>query len=98
MIATLWRRLTRRDGEPASIEGPVDCAAVASVIQRYLDGELEGGADEIAAHLDACRACGLEAATYDRIKAALAAPADDDVDPAVLDRLRAFGAGLAGPD
>lgn len=97
MSPTWWHRLTRRGAEPDRVAHPVDCAAVAAVIQRYLDGELLGGAEEVAAHLEACPDCEIEAATYQRLRAALARPADD-IDPEVLERLRRFGTELAGPD
>ncbi|GIU89782.1 MAG: hypothetical protein KatS3mg010_0881 [Acidimicrobiia bacterium] len=51
----------------------------------------------IAAHLEACRRCGLEAETYERIKSTLAAqrpemPADS------VERLREFGERLIRGD
>ncbi len=70
------------------------CMRVMRVLQPYLDGHTdEVTARRVANHLVACRRCGLEAATYRQIKAALArrgAPPD----PAALDRLRAFGTAL----
>ena len=93
-----WRRLIDRGAEPERLALPVDCSNVAMVIQRYLDGELVADADTVAAHLDVCRACGLEAATYDRLRAALARPSEDPVGPEILERLRAFGADIAAPD
>ena len=63
----------------------VTCRQVARRLQRYLDG-LETGRwvsrDHIAAHLEACRRCGLEARTYEALKASLArqpVPVPDDV-------------------
>ena len=97
MSTSWWARIARRGAEPDHVPHPVDCAAVSAVIQRYLDGELPGGAEAVAAHLDACPHCDLEAATYQRLRAALAEPADD-IDAAVLERLRRFGTELAGPD
>lgn len=97
MSSRWWSRLVGRGAEPDHLAHPVDCAAVAAVIQRYLDGELPGGAEQVAAHLEACPDCEIEAATYQRLKAALVRPADD-IDPAVLERLRSFGAELTGPD
>jgi len=71
------------------------CMQVMRVLQSYLDGHTdEATARRVATHLDACRRCGLEAATYREIKASLgrrAVPADE----AALTRLRAFGASLA---
>jgi anti-sigma factor RsiW len=70
------------------------CMQVMRVLQSYLDGQTdEVTAQRVAAHLDACRRCGLEAATYREIKASLARRATP-VDPDAVDRLRAFGARL----
>lgn len=76
---------------------PADCRKAARLLQSYLDGELdEVAARRVAAHLEACRRCGLEAATYSEIKRALtrhgAVPAD------AVERLRAFGEHLPGAD
>jgi len=71
------------------------CREVGQVLQTYLDGELrDADAELVAAHLEDCRACGLESATYDRIKAALAQPMPEGADPEAIDRLRQFGRGL----
>jgi len=68
-----------------------DCRAVGRRLQSYLDGELDDRRrDDIAAHLEACRDCGLELTTYRAVKESLARerpPAAVDV----LDRLRSFG-------
>ena len=83
------RRMGRR-----SRNRPMDCHQVGSMLQHYLDGELdEDRAARITAHLEECRRCGLEADAYEQIKASLggrrpAVPADS------LERLRAFGRGL----
>jgi len=74
------------------------CGEVGEWLQHYLDGELDDGRSErLAAHLEDCRRCGLEADTYERIKHALAdhqlsVPADS------LARLREFGARIARGD
>ena len=71
-----------------------DCRAVGHRLQSYLDGELDDRRrDEIAAHLDACRACGLELSTYREVKESLARERPP-VAVDVLDRLRSFGAEL----
>ncbi|HSL72826.1 MAG TPA: zf-HC2 domain-containing protein [Ilumatobacteraceae bacterium] len=73
----------------------MSCHQVGEVLQEYLDGHIDAErAEQIAAHLDECRRCGMEVETYERIKATLAAqrpeiPADS------IDRLRAFGEQLA---
>ncbi len=71
----------------------MNCMQVARVLQSYLDGETdEVTARRIAAHLEDCRRCGLEASVYQEIHNALARRADPD--SAAVDRLRAFGASL----
>ncbi|MEL7207926.1 MAG: zf-HC2 domain-containing protein [Actinomycetota bacterium] len=74
-----------------------DCRAVARRLQSYLDGELdERRRAAIAAHLDACRDCGLEAEAYLEIKGALGRTRRP-VDPSAIDRLRRFGESLTEP-
>ncbi len=85
----LRRRWWRRN------RAELDCKEVGQVLQGYLDGELDDrDAPAVQAHLEKCRKCGLEASAYDRIKAALAQPMPEDVDPEAIARLRAFGAEL----
>lgn len=77
----------------------LSCREVGHVLQGYLDGELaDADAPLVQAHLDKCRDCGLEASSYDRIKAALAQPMPEEVDPDAIARLRAFGAQLTEDD
>jgi anti-sigma factor RsiW len=65
------------------------------VLQSYLDGHTdELTAQRVAKHLEACRRCGLEAATYREIKAALTRSAEPP-DRQAIERLRAFGSSLA---
>ena len=76
------------------------CMQVMRVLQSYLDGQAdEVTARRVSKHLEACRRCGLEAATYREIKAALARRAAP-LDGASLERLRTFGSSLArtGPE
>lgn len=48
------------------------CIHVARVLQAYLDGQVdEVTARRVSRHLEICRRCGLEAATYTEIKRAL---------------------------
>lgn len=72
----------------------ISCARVHDLVQSYLDGELEDGPerDRLIEHLDRCRPCGVEAETYERIKAALSGrpPA------ASVDRLTAYAASIPG--
>jgi len=73
------------------------CMQVMRALQSYLDGQTdEVTARRVANHLEACRRCGLEAATYREIKASLARTASPPELDAV-ERLRAFGASLAEP-
>ncbi len=88
----LKRRFWRKDAE-------LNCREVGQVLQAYLDGELaDEDAPLVAAHLEECRLCGLEAASYERIKAALAQPMPEGADPEAIDRLRSFGRDLAAFD
>ena len=74
---------------------PMQCDEVGRLLQHYLDGDLDARrASRLAAHLEDCRRCGLEADTYERIKTSLAerrgsVPADS------LARLREFGQRIA---
>jgi anti-sigma factor (TIGR02949 family) len=73
----------------------MSCHQVGEVLQQYLDGEIDADrARRIEAHLDECRRCGMEADTYDRIKATFAAQRPR-VPTESVDRLREFGARLA---
>ena len=56
-----WKRSRRR-----SQDRPMDCHEVGALLQHYLDDELdERRAAGIAAHLEDCRRCGLEAEAYE---------------------------------
>ncbi len=75
--------------------GGMSCHQVGEVLQQYLDGHIDAErAGRIEAHLDECRRCGMEADTYERIKATLAAQRPD-VPAESIDRLREFGERLA---
>ena len=75
--------------------GGMSCHQVGELLQQYLDGQIDADrAGRIEAHLDECRRCGMEAETYERIKATLAAQRPD-VPAEPLDRLREFGQRLA---
>ena len=72
----------------------LSCAQVGKVLQSYLDAELDDEtARKVAEHLEDCRRCGLEADTYEELKAALLRGAAVEEEP--VDRLRAFGRRLA---
>jgi anti-sigma factor RsiW len=70
------------------------CREAMRVLQSYLDGHTDARTTaRVGRHLEVCRQCGLEAATYEEIKAALARRALA-VDPVTVESLRAFGAAL----
>jgi anti-sigma factor RsiW len=76
-----------------------ECMHVGPKLQAYLDGEVdEATVRRVAAHLEYCRKCGLEATAYREIKRALATR--EQPAPDALARLRAFGEQLAaiGPE
>jgi anti-sigma factor RsiW len=53
---------------PRSVPPEPDCHPVATVLQSYLDGELEPeDAGRVAAHLEHCDRCEIEAATVRRV-------------------------------
>ena len=73
----------------------VECLRTMHVLQRYLDGAVDdASAQRVAAHLEHCRRCGLEAEVYGEIKASLARR-ERPVDPDAVERLRRFGERLA---
>lgn len=50
----------------------LSCHQVGKLLQTYLDDELDPDARrKVAAHLEDCRRCGLEAETYEALKQAL---------------------------
>ncbi|MEU3177256.1 zf-HC2 domain-containing protein [Streptomyces albidoflavus] len=66
---------------------------VARLLQSYLDGETdEASARRVAAHLEDCRRCGLEASVYQEIRSALARRTEPDSQ--TVERLHAFGTSL----
>lgn len=78
------------------------CVRLGSTLQPYLDGEVTDPVlvRAMAEHLEECRRCGLEAATYATLKVALAARAQPTTDPgtrAALGRLQDFARSLAEP-
>ncbi|MFN2506106.1 MAG: anti-sigma factor [Acidimicrobiales bacterium] len=70
------------------------CPEVRRTLQRYLDGEVDDDwAARVRAHLEDCRRCGLEADTYQALKANLEARGPEVPDELVT-RLRQFAEGL----
>jgi anti-sigma factor RsiW len=87
----LWVRRRLRPDAPAR------CAEVARSLQPFLDGEVDGHTLRfVAAHLDDCRRCGLEAETYRALKRALLRVSDPPAEPVA--RLRRFADRLAAGD
>ena len=87
-----WARLRRR--RVLGQRGPLDCAAVAAVLQEHLDGELSDDmASRVNDHLEACSRCGLERDTYLAIKDSVARSQRPDQE--VLDRLQVFADSVA---
>lgn len=75
------------------------CMETARQLQAYLDGDLDQvTARRLARHLELCRRCGLEEATYLAIKASLARRGAQTVDQETIDRLYAFGTELLESD
>jgi anti-sigma factor (TIGR02949 family) len=89
MIRRTWGRRNKAE---------VNCREVGKVLQSYLDNDVEEDfAEKIAAHLEACKDCGLEVETYRQIKTSLASKMPE-VEPAALERLKAFGNQLTNGD
>ncbi len=87
--------LTRILGRDRGRRDELECHEVGELLQQYLDDHIDHErARLIEAHLEDCRRCGLEAATYRRIKDSLAAYAPN-VPPDAVARLRDFGERLA---
>ncbi len=74
---------------------PLSCQQVGKDLQSFLDGEETNvTAEDLSAHLEACKDCGLEADVYRKIKLAISQTAEP-VDKGSLDRLQDFGRKLA---
>ena len=96
---SFFRKFKKNHGKEKFSESagkpPLSCEQVGKDLQSFLDGECtDVSADDLAAHLEACKDCGLEADVYRKIKAALGRRAGS-VDPDSLDRLHEFGRVLA---
>lgn len=75
--------------------GALGCHEVGRRLQVYLDGEIdEERARLVAAHLEECLRCGMEAETYSAIKRCLQRLSGPEA-PEALERLRVFGERLA---
>lgn len=96
---SIFKKFKQNQGKEnlsANTENPsLSCKQVGKDLQSFLDDEnTNASAADLAAHLEACKDCGLEADVYRKIKAALGRQADD-VDPDSLTRLQEFGRQLA---
>ncbi len=66
------------------------CKRIARQLQSYIDGELPATDTKgIAAHLAACRRCGIDEQAYTDLIVSLAG-LSIPIDPPVLERLRTF--------
>lgn len=96
MIRAVLRRATGGRWPQVRPGERLSCSEVGRLLQRYLDREL--GApheiDALAAHLEECKRCGLEAETYQHIKEVLA-ERRATVPTESVERLRTFGEELA---
>jgi anti-sigma factor RsiW len=76
----------------------LSCRQVGKVLQTYLDHELDDdAAHKVAAHLEDCRRCGLEAETYEALKDSLRRGPSGLAEEPVA-RLREFGQRIASGD
>lgn len=70
-----------------------ECHRIGRLLQRYLDSELDvDSACTVLIHLEECKRCGLEAASYREIKQSLRRTGRPDQETA--SRLRKFAEGL----
>lgn len=77
--------------------GMASCLRVARLLQSHLDGELDARrVGRVTAHLQICRRCGLDAASYQEIKSALSRHRTP-VAEVTLHRLEAFVQQLGDP-
>jgi hypothetical protein len=76
----------------------MECMRIRRVLQSFLDGELDDAQREwVAAHLEACRRCGLDAATYESLRTRLSGFSQSaDADREAIARLERFVDRLAG--
>lgn len=79
-----WRRRQQPD--------QLSCHEVGKILQDYLDDELDvQAATKVSAHLEDCRRCGLEAATYAALKSSLHRVPAGPIPAEPIARLREFG-------
>ncbi len=89
-------RVRRRP--PRGVSAQPDCQEVAAVLQSFLDGELPAqDADRVAAHLEHCHRCDIEATTVRKIIDAIQRQRPE-LDPGTYARLAVVVDELVGPD
>jgi anti-sigma factor (TIGR02949 family) len=85
-----WRRRP-----PTPLPQDPDCHQVAEVLESYLDGELgPQDAEAVAAHLEFCEFCGIQASKVQAVVAAIRRQRPD-LDPELRERMAGFIDGLA---
>lgn len=96
MIRSMLRLMTGGRWPAVRPGEQLSCPEVGRSLQRFLDGELpsEVEVDLLAAHLEECKRCGLEADVYRRIKDTIEQRRPEVPEESVR-RLREFGQRLA---
>jgi anti-sigma factor ChrR (cupin superfamily) len=80
----------RRHRLPLPLPPDPECHVVGAVLQAYLDGELgPQDAELVAAHLEHCERCEIEAATVTQVVDAIKRQRPD-LDPEAIERLAGF--------
>ena len=75
---------------------PMTCHEAGTVLQAYLDGELdEANTRRVSDHLAVCLRCGLDRDVYVQIKDSLGRRSTNIDDQVAFDRLRSFAEELA---
>lgn len=80
---------------PLPLPRDPECHTVGEVLQAFLDGELgPEDAEIVAAHLEHCERCGIEASTISQVVDAIKRQRPD-LDPELINRLAGFVERLA---
>jgi anti-sigma factor RsiW len=81
-----------------SVRDRIECMRIRPLLQPWLDGQLDDAQRaRVAAHVEACRRCGLAASTYRSLKERLR-DLGQPADPEAVARLEAFIADLAAEE
>ena len=96
MIRSMLRTMTGGRWPRVRAGEQLSCPEVGRSLQRFLDSELadEVEIEALAAHLEECKRCGLEADVYRRIKDVIE-HRRSEVPEESVQRLREFGERLA---